>query len=190
MNKKIEIQNLEIPQDDIECWALYPKHRWVYDLSRLLDAQNIKWSPYMMENLTPEKNLDIYSKQLFEINSGIIYTCKQKDQHVYTEIFMIKGEIKLMRHLDPVSNAIINDSLGELELRINAFTTLYFSKFTGIFSIESFSNEMYRIRLRPLDSTLKETNTEIIKFINRIYKKNSLLLSGLTDRTLQEVLTS
>jgi len=46
MQEKFDTSNIDIPKDDIECWQRYTKHRWVYDLSRLLDIQNIAWSPY------------------------------------------------------------------------------------------------------------------------------------------------
>lgn len=44
-------KEIDFPQDDVECWDRYPKHRWVYDLSRLLDTQNIKWSPFETSSL-------------------------------------------------------------------------------------------------------------------------------------------
>ena len=51
MQKKTDIQEFDIPKDDIECWDRYPRHRWVYDLSRLLDSQHISWSPFITNEL-------------------------------------------------------------------------------------------------------------------------------------------
>ena len=58
MNRKTDTQELDIPKDDIECWTRYPKYRWVYELSRLLDSQHIRWSLFEIDDLT-NKELNI-----------------------------------------------------------------------------------------------------------------------------------
>jgi hypothetical protein len=191
MHKKPDTQELNIPKDDIECWDRYPKHHWVYDLSRLLDAQNIKWSPYD-NNVLPDRelNIDMISRKILIRQPGYIYTKKPEDQHMYTELYIIKGDIKFIRHIDPITNNVFGSLIGEVELRLNAFITLYFQKFTGVITAETYANEIFRIRLRPLIDIANETNQEVIKLIKRIYKRTDITLSGLTDRVLHETLTS
>lgn len=182
---------LDIPKDDIECWEKYPKHRWVYDLSRLLDAQNIKWSPYEVDSSpSRELNLDLYSAETRVRQPGFIYIKNPEGNHLISEVYISKGEIKYLRHIDPTSRKEI-PVVGEVELRLNAFVTLYFVKFTGVITTETYGNEIFKIRLRPQSDLSLESNSDIVKLIKRIYKRtDSQQLLGLTDRSLHETLAS
>jgi hypothetical protein len=191
MHKKLDIQDLDIPVDDIECWEKYPKHRWVYDLSRLLDAQNISWSPYEIDSLPDrELNIKFVTSKSNTRQPGFIYMKKPEGRHMFTEVYIVKGEIRLMRHIDPISRLEMDTLFGEIELRLNAFVTLYFQKFTGVITVETITNEIVRIRLCPHSDVLRETNQEVVKLLKRIYKRTDTSLNGLTDRILQETLTS
>jgi hypothetical protein len=190
MQRKLESQDLDIPQDDIDCWYRYPKHRWVYELSRLLDAQNIKWSPFEIQGLNRELNLELYSREPIVRQPGFIYVNKPLGIHLYTELYIVKGEIKLMRHIDPKTKHVMDSILGEIELRLNAFITLYFQKFTGVITTETYSSDIFRVCLRPCMTPSLSADAVVTKLVKRIYKRNDILLSGLTDRSLQESLAS
>jgi hypothetical protein len=191
MHKKTDTQEFDIPKDDIECWDRYPKYRWVYELSRLLDAQRIKWSPFAVDGL-PDKelNINLYTTKTIDSQPGYIYTKKSDGQHMLTEVYITKGEIKFMRHIDPKTRKEILSLIGEIELRLNAFVTLYFQKFTGSIGVETYANDIYRIQLRPYVDISQETNQEVIKLAKRIYKKTDITINGLTDRSLHETLAS
>jgi len=191
MQKKHDTYEFDVPIDDIECWEKYPKHRWVYDLSRLLDAQNIKWSPYRTDSLQYKKaNIDLVTARPIVQDSGFIYTKKPEGQHLYSEIYIAKGEAKLIRHIDPEIGQELTSLIGEIELRLNAFVTLHFAKFTGVIQIETYSNDIFGIRLRPYSDLALTTNIEIIKLTKRIYKRTDQTVSGLTDQVLHETLAS
>jgi hypothetical protein len=189
MQKKTILQELDIPRDDDECWVRYPKHRWVYEMQRLLDVQNIPWDLH----ITNEQAYKVDSVALaskFSYKSGEIYIKKPMGTHLFSEVFIVKGEIKQIRHIDPITREIQETILGEIELRLNAFVTLHFQKFTGVITTETYSNEIYRIQLRPQSELAQENNNDIIKLLKRIYKRTDLTLSGLTDRVYQESLAS
>ena len=191
MQKKHDTYEFDVPIDDIECWEKYPKHRWVYDLSRLLDAQNIKWSPYRTDLLQYKKtNIDLVTARPIVQDSGSIYTKKPEGQHLYSEIYIAKGEAKLIRHIDPEIGQELTSLIGEIELRLNAFVTLHFAKFTGVIQIETYGNDIFGIRLRPHSDLALTTNIEIIKLTKRIYKRTDQSVSGLTDQVLHETLAS
>lgn len=191
MHRKTDTQDFDIPKDDIECWERYPKHRWVYELSRLLDSQNIKWTPFESEGLTDrELNIEMVSYAPIIRQPGYIYTKKPEGQHLLTEVYVTKGEIKLMRHLDPKTRLELPALIGEVELRLSAFITLYFQKFTGVMGIETYANEIFRIQLRPHLDITQETNQEVVKLAKRIYKRIDITVHGLADRSLQESLAS
>lgn len=190
MQKKIDINELDIPVDDVECWERYPKHHWVYDLSRLLDAQNIKWSPFETPGMQREINILIDTDKPVVRQPGFIYTKKAEGRRLFTEIYIAKGEVKLMRHIDPETNKELTQLIGEVELRLSAFITLYFVRFTGVISAETYGNEIHRIKLRPQSDLSQEENANIVKLAKRIYKKTEVTLSGLTDRALHNELAS
>jgi hypothetical protein len=172
MHRKTDTADFGIPNDDIECWERYPKYRWVYELSRLLDAQSIKWSPYEIDSLPDrELNIDLHSNQTIVHQPGYIYTKRAKGRHILTEMFISKGEIRLMRHIDPNTHKELPSLVGEVELRLNAFATLYFQKFTGVVGVETYSNEIFRLQLRPHVDIIRDTNQEVVKLAKRIYKK-------------------
>ena len=192
MHKKIEIQDLDIPKDDVECWNRYPKHRWVYDLSRLLDVQNIKWSPFYVD-LLPDYAVSMYLESTNSISyvPAWIYIKNPSGKQVLSEIHIIKGDIRHIRYIDKLSGDIITESVGDIEIRINAFITIHFQKFTGIITTETIGNGIYSIRLRPMSDLALSANTNITKLIKRIYKKNNVVhISGLTDHTLHDTIAS
>ena len=190
MQKKIDIQDLDIPKDDIECWDRYPKHRWVYDLSRLLDAQNIKWSPFETLPMLVT-NMFLETDQNVAYIPSYIYIAPPVGKQILTEVYITKGEIKHMRHVDKLTSTLISESVGAVELRISAFVSIHFQKFTGVISVETVGSDIYSIRLKPLSGLALEANAEIAKLIKRIYKKNDVVhISGLADQLLHESVAS
>lgn len=192
MHKKIENLELDIPKNDLDCWERYPKQRWVYDASRVLDAQNIKWQ--LTEPATPfEKipTISLKTKTGVEHYLGYIYTDILPAEHLLSEVYIVKGEVKFIRQLDFHSLKEVDSLPGQLDLKINALVALYFQKFTGVISMEVRGTEIIRIQLRPSYSDLGLIdNQELIKLIKRIYRKTEITLSGLTDRVLHETLAS
>lgn len=190
MQRKADVQGLDVPKDDIESWEKYPKHRWVYEISRLFDAQNIKWSPYQTESCPDrELSIELVSDKSLVRQPGFIWTKKPSADKIITEVHIIKGEIKNIRHFD-LSDNELSSIIGDIELRINAFVTLHFQKFTGVISTDTYAHEIFRIRLRPHISTSLEANGDIAKLTKRIYKRTDVTLSGPTDRALHETLVS
>lgn len=191
MNKKYEKQEIDMPLDDIACWEKYPKYRWMYELTRLLDSQNVKWSPFETEELTHRMlNIDLETKSTVARFPGFIYVEEPVEIPILAEVFLIKGEIKHSRFFDMSKKELILNIPGEIELKINAFTTMHFSKFTGVYVAEIYGTTLYRIRLKPYKPN--DDNIEIKKLLNRIYKKNIInsLSNGLTDRVLRETVAT
>lgn len=192
MHKKIEIQELDIPKDDIECWEKYPKHHWVYALSRLLDSQNIKWSPFATSALK-DQVADMYLNSIQNVAyvPGWIFINNPAGKQVITEVFVTKGEIKYLRYFDNINKKILTENIGDIELRINAFVAIHFQKFTGVLSVETIGTDIYSIRLRPSPELALIADIEATKLLKRIYKKNDVVhITGLTDHLLHETIAS
>jgi hypothetical protein len=168
MHKKTETIELDIPKSNRECWDRYPKYRWVYELTRLLDAQHIKWSPYETDEFC---NMETNIRLEDVTNPGKIYTkvIPITANFITSEVYIVKGEIKLMRQFDSELKEL-TIPVGEVELRVSALVTLYFQKFTGVITVSGYGNEILNIDLMPIARASSTTDTS--KLIKRIYKKS------------------
>lgn len=192
MHKKLEIVDLDIPKDDVECWERYPKYRWVYDKSRLFDSQGIKWSPFKTNDLTDVLPvLSLVSSADIDVGMGTIYYKSPVGVEIISEIYLTKGEIKVMQHYDKTLGTNISSVPGDIEIRIIAFISMHFQKFTGIVSIETIGTDIYSIKLRPSYPELAlKANNDIVKIVKRIYKRSGLHVNGPADQDFHETLTS
>lgn len=188
MHKKIYIQDIDIPKDDIECWEKYPKYRWVYEASRLLDAQHIKWSPFETSDMTERRsNMTLNSQDGIKCNMGYIFTNAGVGDNIIADIYITKGEIKLIKFIDKSTSTELTGDFGALEIRISAFVSMYFQKFTGVLSVDAIGTDIFYAQLRPF---LPTNSPEVTRLLKRIYKKQELNIIGLTDQALREPLAS
>jgi len=181
MQKKSYIQDLNIPKDDVECWDRYPKHHWVYDLSRLLDAQHVKWSPFKTDLFQHKMvNMDLLSISDISLEPAYIYIEELEGLNVITEVYISKGEIKLLRHFDKDSKEEMDTFIGNVELRINAFISMHFQKFSGIITVESLKGYIIAICLRPYSELTTDISNDIHRLTKKIYKKTDLTIERLS----------
>lgn len=134
--------------------------------------------------------MHLFSNHTIIRQPGYIYITPSDGDHLFTEIYIIKGEVKLIRHIDPDTGAELQTLIGEVELRLNAFVTLHFAKFTGVITCETYGHDIRRIQLRAHSDLSLITDSEIVKLTKRIYKRTDTTLTGLTDRVLHETLAS
>lgn len=191
MHKKIEIIDLDIPKDDLNCWERYPKYRWAYDKTRLFDAQGIKWSPFPVDGLEDTTSIICLKSNNLETKTGIIFYNKPSDPSIISEIYIAKGEIKHIQYFDSKTGRTIEQITGDIEIRIIAFVSMHFQKFTGVVSVEIIGTGIYEIHLHPINSDFSlNANNDIIKIVKRIYKRNEALVIGPTDQAFHEILTA
>ena len=191
MHKKNEIIDLDIPKDDLECWNRYPKYRWVYDKSRLFDMQGIKWSPFPDQDLIDTTSIISLSSENMNTKTGVIFYNKPAGPTIISEIYIAKGEIKYVRHFDADSGRTIEQIAGDIEIRIIAFISMHFQKFTGVVSAEIIGLSIFGIHLHPKNSEFAlNANNDIIKIAKRIYKKSESNISGPSDQAFHEILTA
>lgn len=174
--------DLDIPTNDYDCWQRYPRHRWVYDLTRLMDAQNLAWSTVQTAEFTERK--ETLTDPSIPGSLGCIYLRSQKDTAVHFEVSVIKGDVKLVVPLDK------NQESGKQEIKIAAFVALHFSKFTGVITFSMCQDTIIKISLKPQSELDHITNKEQLKIYKKIFKKQDDMLIGLTDRDFRETLAS
>jgi hypothetical protein len=189
MSKLDTTQLTYVPEDDIDCWEKYPKHKWTYESGRLFDSQHIKWSPYETEIFNQRMlSIQLSSNKPLVRQPGFIWIKDTIGSELMTEVYIIRGEIKHMHH---VHNQVVLETLnGDIELRLSAFVSLYFKKFTGVISVKTISNEIHKISLRPHRDLSEEKNSDIIKLLKRIYKKTDISINGPEDQAISILLTS
>lgn len=176
MQKKLKIKELDLPEDDIECLDRYPKHKWVYEMSRLLDAQNVQWSFFKTANLSfKTSNTSFETDKNITYNSATIYINEPVGKRAISEVYITKGEIKLLRSLDTDTKEMLTDFAGGLELRISAFVSIHFQKFTGVISVHTCGNNIYSIQLKPSSELALVANDEALKLLRKIYRKTMLI---------------
>ena len=161
----MNISDYKIPQTDQECWEQYPKYNWVYNRTRLFEVQHILWSPF--KTSICHNSLPIFTMLATD---SIMYSTLNTDDNTYhTETIIQNGDLKWLCHFEhgePLENII-----GEIDLRINAFVTLYLQKFTGGVSFRTISNQISEIYLRPSyyqSTSYPEVATKLLK---KVYKK-------------------
>jgi hypothetical protein len=171
MNKRLQLEELDIPTDDLDCWTRYPKHRWVYDLSRVLDSQGIFWSPINLPGLIKLANLVLETDQQLPADQGNIYIEEPSGTHRHTDVYITKGSIKLLKFTDAETGQELTEIDGELEIKINAFISMHFTKYTGVVSLETYRNQIFRVQLRPRSHLSEKSNIDIVKISKKIFKR-------------------
>lgn len=161
--------NVDVPLDDTTAYQLYPKYNWVYSTSRLLDMQNIPWSPFTRKG---------FEFELREFNfvgdSGKIYTQELSGDRLTTDVAVMKGDIKWAAHHlvdDKGNKVLINGLRGDVELVISALTTLHFKKFAGIISVDTIGTKIVAVRLRMTTDMIEQYPEDWLKRVMRIYNR-------------------
>lgn len=171
-------EHSEIPTDHKSSWDKYPKFRWVYETTRLLDMQGIEWSPYRSESYVNGLNMFNYGLPLGlldwanSVNGSVVaWVPKLKPEVLMTTVAIFKGEAKYFKHVD-VGDVILDNLNGDIELRINAMLSLHFQKFTGVIDVQTFGKDIVAVNLYVSEAQyrlLNDADPELFKHIVRIY---------------------
>jgi hypothetical protein len=183
----------DIPLTDQAAWDLYPKHRWVYCTSRLLDLQNIEWSLFYnetfcasLEELGGARNFteqEMWTDVLKDGDPmpGTIFIKPLSGDSLTTDVVVLKGELKwLAHHTHSVSERkshlvvgkkVLPEVRGELDLRIAALTRMHFQKFTGVISVDTIGNVIVGVRLRMTPDVISQYPKDWMKHVVKLYNR-------------------
>lgn len=163
--------NIDVPLNDETAYKLYPRYNWVYSTSRVLDMQNIEWSPFSMSGFEyPLIEFPLVGSP----DAGKIYTRKLDGEKLTTDVAIMKGELKWAAHHridDAGTKTLTNDLRGDIELRISALTTLHFKKFAGIISVDTIGHDIIAVRLRMTTDVVDLYPEDWLKRVLRIYNR-------------------
>jgi len=162
-----ELNDYNIPGTMQDCWEKYPNYNWVYNSTRLLDAQHMPWSPFETSSYSHKLKTFTLSN-----DNGFIYIPDNEnfsEEPLLTETIIKTGDLKWLAHY--VDSKFIDEINGEADLRINAFIALYLRKFTGGVSFRTRSNHIYEISLCPTKDIIDSYPEVATKLLKKIYKK-------------------
>lgn len=183
---------VDIPLTDEHAWKMYPKYNWVYSTSRLLDMQNIEWSPFYRPGFVwtlPEFSL--WSNSFWSplkpavVNSvgqrsedfkyeGGIFMAPIVGEKLTTDIAILKGEIKWAAHHrteDDGTKTVLTELRGDVELRISALVTLHFKKFAGVISVDTIGHDIVAARLHLTTELVSKYPEDWLTRVVRIYNR-------------------
>lgn len=173
------MNDYDIIISDIDAWNAYPKFHWMYSTTALLDAQNIKWAPFETADLDqgiPAFTVGlakVYIESCSELDPSecSIFIANMSDRYIRTEALIRKGQLKWFAHFDQVTHKFDESVIGEVDLRINAFVTLYFKKFNGIVSFETYGSNIVGVKLRPTVKLIPEYPANVFNNLKRLFPK-------------------
>lgn len=178
---------VDIPLTDEHAWKMYPKYNWVYSTSKLLDMQNIEWSPFYKSTLgwslpeltVWENDIPIQPKEVTSrstnMEPGRIFLAPIAGERLTTDIAILKGEVKWAAHHMYVeadnSRAVLTELRGDVELRISALVTLHFKKFAGVISVDTIGHDIIAARLHLTSEVVSKYPEDWLTRVVRIYNR-------------------
>lgn len=167
--------DVNIPTDDPDCWAWFPKERWVYDKLKVAESQGMVCGPHGV----PPPAYPVFSKPVMNlkgmgIGSRILKSQADYDHnyspghfwmpllqgpHVSTDCAVEQGEIKWSRHATGkawVSGmfdywTIHAEPSPELEAYIGHWATKHMAGYTGMLNFETIGGRIIEVHLRFAD---------------------------------------
>ena len=185
----------DIPLTDYAAWEMYPKYRWIYSTSRLLDLQNIKWSPFYnhelcasLEEFTADSKtgnqMEVWQPNTLKEGQtmfGAIFVKPIVGDYLTTDAVILKGELKWLahhtnkvevdKHHMKVGKKVIDEIRGDIELRISALAKMALPKYTGVVSIDTIGTTIVSARLRMTPDVIDQYSDGWMKNIIKLYNR-------------------
>lgn len=183
-----------IPTDDPDSWALHPGHRWVYDKLKVAESQGLACGPH---GVMP-KSFPVFSKPIINlkgmgIGSRVIATDDDYDTayapghmwmdlldgpHVSTDCAVIEGEVRWVRHATGVAAAdgmfrywtIHASALPELEASLCQWCRGHMAGFTGMMNFETIGGRIIEAHLRFADQWCDLYGPGWVEALVRLYQ--------------------
>ncbi len=164
-----------IPTDDPDCWALFPEHRWIYDKIRIAESQGIACGPH---GVSPSR-YPVFSKPIVNLKgmglgSRAIADAEEMEQasrpgfmwmellegpHVSTDCAIENGCIVWSRHATglPWNKGMFRywtihaDKLPALESYLSDWTARHMTGYSGMLNFETIGGRIIEAHLRFAD---------------------------------------
>lgn len=168
-------KNVIIPTDDPDCWALYPRHRRVYDKLMVAASQNLVAGPHgVMPPAFPvfskptvnlkgmgagSRIIRTRGEYLHSLTPGHMWMPLLDGAHVSTDAALIDGRARWWRHAvgSPRPGGTFDHwkveakSRPRLEARLGAWAKRELRGYTGIANFETIGGVIIELHLRLTD---------------------------------------
>lgn len=182
----------DIPLDDQSAWDMYPKYRWVYSTSRLLDLQNVQWSIYYGTPFTSglyefQGVNDIVLSHKNDptpvTRAGMVFVdgSKVTGDALITDAVILKGELKWLAHHTEnlqdeddkicIGKKVLDEINGGVELRIAAFAKMALPKFTGVVSVDTVGTTIVGVRLHMTPEVISQYPDNWMQNVVKLYNR-------------------
>jgi hypothetical protein len=164
-----------IPTDDADSWALYPAHRWVYDKLKIAESQGLACGPH---GVTPP-SFPMFSKPMMNmkgmgIGSVAVHSAADLERfyqpghfwmpllegrHISTDCAVVNGEARWIRHADgkPFRGGMFDfwtihaAPMPELDSFLSTWLVKNLRGYTGMVNFETIGGVIIEIHLRFAD---------------------------------------
>ncbi len=168
-------EDVIIPTDDPDCWALYPAHRWIYDKLRIASSQAIPCGPH---GVFPE-SYPVFSKPVINLKGmgigsrvisgpdemthtyqpGHMWMELLEGPHVSTDCAVLDGAMVWSRHATgvPWTGGMFRHwtihaaGFPELETYLAAWVSRHMGGYTGMLNFETIGGRIIEAHLRFAD---------------------------------------
>lgn len=167
--------DVRIPTDDGDAWALFPEHKWVYNKLTVAETQGMRCGPHGLE--PPE--FPVFSKPVFNMRgmgagSRVLRTPREykanqrpghiwmplcDGEHVSSDAAVVKGEAKWWRHTmgAPLEGGmfdhwkVLAEDRPEIEAYCGDWLRENLSGYTGMVNFETIGAKIIEAHLRFAD---------------------------------------
>lgn len=167
--------DVAIPTDDPDCWALYPQHCWIYDKLRVAQTQGLACGPH---GVMPA-GYPVFSKPMVNLRGmgvgslaiadaaemqaaympGHMWMPLLEGEHVSTDCAVMDGEVKWLRHATGLTGAggtfrhwiIAAAQRPALDAYLRAWVGRHMGGYSGMMNFESIGGTIIEAHLRFAD---------------------------------------
>ena len=167
--------HVAIPTDDPDCWALFPRHRWIYDKLKVAETQGLDAGPH---GVVPE-SFPVFSKPIINLKgmglgSRAIHSAEEMEHgyrpghmwmplltgdHVSTDCAVEDGRVAWVRHATglPWDEGMFRywtvhgDGFPDIESHLASWVAAHMTGYSGMMNFETIGGRIIEAHLRFAD---------------------------------------
>jgi hypothetical protein len=168
-------EDVRIPTEDVDAYAWYAEHRWVYDKLRVATSQGLSCAPHgvyptrfpvFSKPITNLRGMGVGSRVLTDLadyrrhmTPGHLWMTLLEGDHVSTDVAVLDGRVMWWRHSrgTPAAGGTFDywtieaGHRAELETYIEAWISRYLVTYTGMLNLETIGGRIIDAHLRFAD---------------------------------------
>lgn len=168
-------EHVAIPTDDPDCWALFPRYRWIYDKLTIAETQGLASGPHgVMPASFPVFSKPIVNLKGMGLGSRVIHSAAEMEHgylpghmwmpllsgtHVSTDCAIEDGRVAWLRHATglPWDEGMFRywtvhgEALPDLERFLGSWVAEHMAGYSGMMNFETIGGRIIEAHLRFAD---------------------------------------